>query len=135
MVLSIITNVQYLLPPSHNRMSILSCVLVSFMIAVQRILERTPRVVNGFHILLTYAYSCSLQVVVAFLEYCLLLYFQRIFPTYVTSKFFHTVDVIFFFLNAIVYTAFNVIFWVYNPFWPNSDVCHNEDRFDINCKT
>ena len=45
------------------------------------------------------------------------------------------VDVIFFFLNAIVYTAFNVIFWVYNPFWPNSDVCHNEDRFDINCKT
>ena len=134
-MLSVITNVQYLLPPSHNRMSILSCVMVSFMIAVQRLLERTPRVINGFHILLTYGYSCSLQVIVAFLEYCLLLYLQRIFPKYVTGKRFRVVDYIFFFLGLVFNIIFNLMFWVYNPFWPNSDVCHNEDRFDINCKT
>jgi len=133
--LSFFTNLLYLLPPSQNKVSLLASVLMGYLLSLKSILERTPKVVVGFHYLFAYAYYCYLFIIFAFAEFCIVLFLHRILPNHFTEKVIRRIDLVFFVLNWIAYLMFNGIYWFYNPLFPPNDICHNSDRFDINCKT
>ena len=108
---------------------------MGYLLSLKSILERTPKVVVGFHYLFAYAYYCYLFIIFAFAEFCIVLFLHRILPNHFTEKVIRRIDLVFFVLNWIAYLMFNGIYWFYNPLFPPNDICHNSDRFDINCKT
>ena len=133
--LSLVTMMQYGIPHNHNRIQLLVALLVSFMIHMSYMLDSTPMVVNGFHYLLSYAYYSTLFIMFALSQHCIVLYLERVWPEMYNSKFIRCIDMTCFLLHFIVFLLFNIVYWFYNPFFPASDVCHNEDRFDMDCET
>ena len=133
--LSLVALLQYGIPHNHNRVQLLVALLVSFMLHMSYTLQNTPRVVHGFHYLLSYAYYSTLFIMFAFCQHCIVLYLERLSPRVFNDKFIRCIDLTSLILHATIYLVFNIIYWFYNPFFPASDVCHNEDRFDLDCET
>ena len=92
--LSLITILQYAVPYTHNRIQLLVALLVSFMLHMSVMLQKTPQVVHGFHYLLSYAFYSTLFIMFAFFQHCTLLYLGRLWPQMFNSKFIRCIDVI-----------------------------------------
>ena len=133
--LSVMTILQYSIPHTHNRIQVFVALMVSFMLHMSYLLQNTPRVVTGFHFLLTYAFYCTIFIVFAFFQHCTVLYLERLWPKVFTNRCIRCIDILCMIVHTTAFICYNAINWFYNPFFPPSDICHNEDRFDMNCET
>ena len=139
-ILSFVNLITWLVPHRQNKLGLLTCVLVSYVLAMTQLLEQTPKVVKGFqdsnYNLLTLYTQYNVWIVAAtFFVSCSMMFLQRLLPNCVNDNVISVVDYIFFVIHAIVYTIFNLYWWIFNPNFPSPETCHNEPEHKSMCET
>lgn len=142
-ILSIVNVLTWLVPHTQNKLGLLTCVLVSYMLEMTHLLETTPRVVEGMHtsdsfkgynFIVMYGWYNILLIMFTFTENCLVVFLQRLLPKIFTNKCIQFSDWVFFTLHVLILVMFNVYWWIWNPNFPAPHICHNSDRHDVHCE-
>ena len=150
-ILSVVNVFTWLVPHNQNKLGLLTCVLVSYMLEMTHLLETTPRVVEGWHaskafrgynFIVMYGFYNIYLIMATFAVHCFVVFLQRIWSR-VNNKVILCIDWIFFIIHTVFLVVFNLYWWIYNPNFPPPGECHNnsynetshEMPYKLNCQT